>query len=169
MKAIFVNEVNFERGQDPGAAMGIGKAGKAKEMLEREYGDREGRFNPYSYKIHSLDNIEVRLSDRYKEGRKGAKSPDRGIDDVWILKYSEIDQFITRYYTTTEFNMSNHWVIDKQSIVWHMLSNMRIEQENYMSIYKGEEEANVIAKALCEHYGPAVGFELVEKIQSSDI
>ena len=31
-----------------------------------------------------------------------------------------------------------------------------------MSVYHDEEETDVIAKALCDHYGPAVGFELVE-------
>lgn len=164
MKARFVNEANFERGSDVKASMGVGKAGKAKEMLEREFGDRPDHFNPYTYKIHSLDNIEIRYSDEYREQREGSKSPNFGIDDVWILKYSEIDKFITRYYTTTAFNVSNHWVIDKRYIRWNMLSNMKVESETYMSIYHGEEEADVVAKALNEHYGPAVGFELVEKI-----
>jgi len=163
MKARFVSEANFERGGDPKASIGVGKAAKAKEMLEREFGKREGLFNPYSYKIHSLDNIEIRFSERYREDRKVAKRPHKGLDDVWILKYSEIDQFVTRFYTTTEFNMSNHWVIDKRYLRWHRLSDMKIESETYMSIYHGEEEAEVIAKALNEHHGPAVGFELVER------
>lgn len=169
MRARFINEnIDFERGGDPKSKLGVGKVAKAKEMLEREFGDRDDHFNPYTYKIHSLDNIEIRYSDKFREDTKGAKRPQRGIDDVWILKYSEIDQFVPRYYTTTEFNMSNHWVIDKRYISWHMLSNMEVKSEQYMSIYHDKEETEVIAKALNEHYGPAVGFELVEKIKEED-
>lgn len=164
MRAKTINEnVKFERGQDPASGMNIGKSAKAKEMLDQEFGNRAGQFNPFSYKINSLDNIELRYSDRVRKNSKEAEDPLPGIDDVWILKYIEIDQFVTRYYTTTEFNMSNHWVIDKRHIRWHNLSEMGTKSEIYMSIYHGEEEAEVIAKALCDHYGPAVGFELVEK------
>lgn len=164
MKAKKVYETsNFERGQDTKATLGVGKAAKAKEMLEKEFGDRPGYRSPYKYNINSLDNIEISFSEKYRAGMQDAK----GLNDVWIIKYSEIDQFVIRYYTTNEFNMSNHWVIDKKYISWHMLSNMKVKSEQYMSIYHDKEEAEVIAKALNEHYGPAVGFELIEKIDES--
>ena len=164
MRARTVNEaVKFERGSDPKAGLNIGKAAKAKEMLEREYGDRgTPRFNPYSYKIHSLDNIEVRYTDRFKEGVRDAKQPPKGLDDVWILKYSEIDQFDVGYYESSSYHGTNSWVINKRSMRWRTLSRMSIESEIYMSIHHGKEEAEVIAKALNDHYGTVDGFELVE-------
>jgi len=150
--------VNFERGQDPKASMGVGKVAEAKKMLESEFGTGiNSHF--YSFKINSLDNIEITYSEDFQ---KGVNKED--FEKVtWVIRYVEKDQFVTRYHQTQEWGMSNTWVIDKQWIAWRDLNDMKVQTENYMSVRTGKPDVDIIAKALNDHYGPIKGFELIER------
>jgi len=152
--------VNFERGADPKSNLGIGKVAEAKKMLEDEFGTGINS-EYYTFKIHSLDNIEITYSEDFQR-----KFKDEAVKTIWKIRYVEKDQFVTRYHQTQEWGMSNTWVIDKQWIYWRNLNDIKIKTENYLSVHTGKPDVDIIAKALNDHYGPIKGFELIERISN---
>ncbi|MDD5648949.1 MAG: hypothetical protein PHF86_00785 [Candidatus Nanoarchaeia archaeon] len=168
MKARFIKEnINFERGGDTKASMNIGKAGKAKEILDNLYKNDK----ILTYKINSLDNIEIYFTDKYKDRVRGAE--DKEPLAKWILRYIETPQFIVEedqskpyysskiyyYWSVFKVNIYNDKWPDQNKIEKKIEIEISTEKEN------AEKKANLIAEVFNKEFGPACGFELVETIK----
>jgi hypothetical protein len=157
MRAKTLNEIqNFERGNDPKSSMGIGRIVKIKEMLEEIY--QGNKF--LQYKLKTPEHIEVFYIN--KETKINAS-------DVWIMKYVEKDRFHlgSRSEEVYSFGNSHYWLINE--LRFH--SSMWPEDNKFKEVYvlkldkeekANEEKAQIILKALNDHYGKVGGFELIE-------
>ena len=172
MKAKFINEVNFERTNNPKTSIGIGKAKEALDLLEEALNGTQRSYKYYDIEIKSLDDIRV----RYSEDLRRRLDPGEK-EFEWVLKYYPIDQFEIEDYQneSTFFNQSirtNQWLIRKN--IFYIGSDpdrMTIKEETVCSLEKSKKEAReyaeVIVKALNDQYGEIWVFETMERKEVS--
>jgi hypothetical protein len=169
MKAILVKEAqNFERGGDSKVSMGIGKAGKAKKMLDDIYKDNR----ILTYKMNSLDDIEIHYTDRYKDRVRGSENKEPL--QRWKLRYIEIPMYSAapfehKGYHSMDTHIYKYWGVYKTEIYnseWpnSKIKETKLEIEISLENPEPEKKANLIVDAFNKEYGMVSGFELIETI-----
>jgi hypothetical protein len=171
MKAKKIYEATgFHRSTDAKASIGVGKAVKAKELLEVLY----GRGTYLTYNIKSLDHIEIITPEKIVRRAEGAKNTS-GIYDKWIIAYVERDRFTVEEEWseissfTHSFGSKKYWNIYE----WKFnMSDMPTRMEFTRNVIidlpnnpEAEVRSGLILKALNDHYGPVAGFEMKEYIK----
>lgn len=159
MKAKRVYE--FKRGTDITTTLGVGKIKEVKELLDRQFKET----NPFTYKIHSLDNIEIFVEnpDDWAE----STNEEMKTKKPWFIEYTSIDMFSKKYRPRDDSwgGSGPTWIINKAYInsdkaFWDYSEKQRGEIINYTGHLNipDEEDADVIVAAMNKHYGPVYGF-----------
>lgn len=165
MRAITINEINFERNTDPKGSMNIGKIAEVRKLLDYMY--KRSNFQCLDYELKNLNHIEIRYTDFVKKADKN----ESYINDVWIIKYVEIDRYIVESYIS-----EGNWGTSHQWNIYELVFNqdedpkrMKFKKEYVCYLDKtnkfNEERAKIMVQALNDKYGKACGFELIKKTQ----
>jgi hypothetical protein len=164
MRAKTINEVqNFERGAEPKNSMGIGKINEIKNILDEIYGGHQY----FEYKIVNPDRIEI----FYKKSMK-QKFPNEFDNKIWILQYEERERFFVREGKseissfTHSFGNKYYWeIIEVKSYISSDPDRNYFKQEQLIDMGMGDKEnkekAEIMAKALNNHYGIVKGFKYI--------
>jgi len=174
MRAKLINEVqNFSRNEEnTHVSLGVGNYNIiAKKMLEEIYNSEHSFL---TYKINSLDNIEIFFTDRYRDQIRGAKAANPIYK--WIVKFIALPQYIADPYEhkgstwMDEDKIYKYWSVYKRSYYNGMWPNdNKINQEREIDLSKedknAEKKAKLIADAFNKEFDPIYGFELIETIK----
>jgi len=170
MKVVKESLNEFERGQDPKAALGIGIYKKISTKLKELY-DR--KFQYYNYKIISLNNIEISYNEEY------IKDDPKFFGVKYILEYIELPQFTLNNYKNSytlydhKFNDNNLSIYKNNIYFSDNPTNENVEQELVFHIGKYNDEkvtkmGEIILDALNKNYPPVWGFKLKEIIKPNE-
>jgi hypothetical protein len=162
MKAKLVYEnINFERGLNPKAAMNLGPFATVKSWLEKQYSKGHG-FMPYKYVINNLNDIRIFYDLR---GDANENLP------TWVFKYVEKPRFTFEEATTTQQLVSTHYyhywrIYENYFYVSSDPDNIGFDHKYVSELEKtneNKEKVEVMVQALNKHFGNVPGLKLIEK------
>lgn len=160
--------INFERGGDSKASLGIGKVSEVKKILSNIYDNKRGGVNIFHYKINSLDDIHISYN---PEIFKGGIVKD-GDKYWWIIKFVQLPKYFLEEYS------NKHTLFDREfkDHDWNIYENIPLfpeepnkywDKKYVLTVGKhGDEKIREMAELIIEtfnkKYGIVEGFELVK-------